>query len=280
MRTRYKCLIIDGNNILWRHLSVMTDPDAAVSSFLRCIKEIERKTGQRFDRTVLVTEPLIKDRVEEYKAQRKEVLPTVAAAFQLALDILPHLDGFGYIFCDDVEADRVIAQLARAVTEWGDENDHVYICTSDKDLCQLVGEQVSCIRPEREWMVFGPKEVEARYKVPPEKLVLYLTLAGDKSDNIPNVPGWGEKFSAAAANQAADLEGLKHLTGFRPGLIKALHDNWESVVKHYGMIDLRDEEPRGWPGPNPDPAKVRELCRKTPALAWLTTPQFSSVQPS
>lgn len=271
-----KTLIIDGNNLLWRYLSVMTDPDAAVSSFLRCIKEIERKTGQRFERTVLVTEPLIKDRVEDYKAQRKEVLPTVAAAFQLALDILPHLDGFGYIFCDDIEADRVIAQLARAITEWGDENDYVYICTSDKDLCQLVSSQVFCIRPEREYMVFGPKEVEARYKVPPEKLVLYLTLAGDKSDNIPNVPGWGEKYAAAAANQAADLEGLRHLTGFRPSLIKALNENWESVVKHHGMIDLRGEEPRKWPRAAPDPAKVRELCRKTPALAWLTT-QFSSV---
>ncbi len=266
-----KCLIIDGNNLLWRYLSVMTDPDAAVSSFLRCIKEIDRKTGQGFDRKILVTEPLIKDRVDDYKAQRKEVLPTVAAAFQLALDVLPHLDfDYGYLHCADVEADRVIAQLSRAIVEWGDETDHVYICTSDKDLCQLVGERVSCIRPEREWMVFGPKEVQARYKVPPEKLVLYLTLAGDKSDNIPNVPGWGEKYSAAAANQAADLEGLRHLQGFRPSLIKALNDNWDLTVKHYGMIDLREEEPRKWPRPAPDRAQVKALCRKTPALAWLT----------
>lgn len=264
-----KCLIIDGNNLLWRYLSVMTDPDAAVSSFLRCIVEIERKTGQRFERKILVTEPLIKDRVEDYKAQRKEVLPTVAAAFQLALDILPHLD-LGYIFCDEIEADRVIAGLTRAVIEWGEPEDTVHICTSDKDMCQLVGDRVFCIRPERDWMVFGAKEVEARYKVPPNKLVLYLTLSGDKSDNIPNVPGWGEKYAAAAANQAADLEGLKHLTGFRPSLIKALHDNWDATVKHYSMIDLGNEEPRGWPAAAPDKAKLRALCRKTPALAWLT----------
>lgn len=265
-----RCLIIDGNNLLWRYLSVMADPMAAVSSFLRCIVEIDRKTGQTFDRTVLVTEPLIKDRVEDYKAQRKEVLPAVAEAFQLALDILPHLDGHGYIYCDDVEADRVIAGLVRAVLEFGDPEDTVHICTSDKDMCQLVSDRVFCIRPEREWMVFRAKEVEARYKVPPDKLVLYLTLSGDKSDNIPNVPGWGEIFAAKAANQAADLEGLKSLVGFRPSLMKALMDNWDATVKHYGMIDLGNEEPRGWPKPAPNRAKVRELCRRTPALAWLT----------
>jgi len=265
-----KTLIIDSNNLLWRYISVMPDPVAAVSSFLRCIREIDRKTGQSYDLRVAVAEPLIKERVDEYKAQRKEVAPAIAEAFQAALDVLPHMEGHGYIFCDEVEADRVIAGLARAVVDYGEPEDTVHICTSDKDMCQLVTERVACIRPEKDWAVFGPREVMARYKVPPHKLALYLTLAGDKSDNIPNVPGWGEKFSAAAANQAENLEGLRNLTGFRPGLMAAIHDNWESIVKHHAMIDLSQEPCRKWPDEAPDRAKVRQLCRKFPALAWLT----------
>jgi len=262
--------LIDANNLLWRYLSVMPDPVKAVSSFLKTVCEIDRKTGIAFGRKVVVVEPLVKDRDGEYKAHRKEVAPEVAAAFQTAIDLLPHLDHH-FFYAQEVEADRVLASFARHAVMDLDED--VFIVTSDKDLCQLVRDPfVSTIRPEKDWVIYREDQVLKRYKVPPDRLALYLTLAGDKSDNIPNVPGWGEVNAARAANQASgpsDLEGLRKATGIPAKLMAALEENWEKVVLHYGMIDLRKEPALQWPDKRPDRVRVREIVRKNPHLSWM-----------
>ncbi len=140
---------------------------------------------------------------EAYKANREEApeefhqqLPYV---FRL-LDAMqiPRIAKSGF------EADDLIGTLARRADA---EGLRVLIATADKDLFQLVNDHVSVLRTRKDDMqVYGPAEVEERMGVPPEKIVSYLALVGDTSDNIPGIPKVGPKTAAALLQQFASLD--------------------------------------------------------------------------
>ena len=102
------------------------------------------------------------------------------------------------------EADDLIGTLARRADAEGIQ---VLIATADKDLFQLVNDHVSVLRTRKEDMqVYGPAEVTERMGVPPEKIVSYLALVGDTSDNIPGIPKVGPKTASALLQQFASLD--------------------------------------------------------------------------
>src|SRR5699024_1009838 len=78
------------------------------------------------------------------------------------------------------------------------------IVTSDKDLAQLVTERVSLLDTMRQRRM-DPAGVVEKFGVPPERIVEYLALMGDSSDNIPGVPLWGKKTAATWLNHYGDL---------------------------------------------------------------------------
>ncbi len=132
-----------------------------------------------------------------YKANRPETPPDLKPQFPLVRDVIralrvPILEEEG------VEADDVIATLARRARALGWE---VVVVTGDKDFTQLVEEGLALYDPMAEasgrggWT--GPAEVEKKMGVPPERVVEYQALLGDKIDNIPGIPGVGEVTAAA-----------------------------------------------------------------------------------
>lgn len=139
----------------------------------------------------------------EYKANRAECpselieqMPyfrTIARALGLPVLELP---GF--------EADDVIGTLAHRLTDEGSE---VVIVTADKDLMQLVGEQVSIWDTMKDRWI-SEKEVIEKFGVPPVQVVDVLGLVGDSSDNIPGVEGIGPKTAAQLIEKYGSLEGI------------------------------------------------------------------------
>jgi DNA polymerase I len=159
----------------------------------------------------------------EYKAHRPRMdsdlavqipyVRRVCAAFRM-----PILDAPGY------EADDVIATLATQAVASGHK---VVVVSGDKDLLQMVGSDVLVLNPGREGMgatLYDRAKVEEKWGVPPERVVDVLALVGDAVDNVPGVPGIGEKGARDLVREFGPIEEvLAHAdavkrTSYREGL--------------------------------------------------------------
>jgi DNA polymerase-1 len=150
------------------------------------------------------------------------------------------------------EADDVIATLTRRARGQGWE---VVIVTGDKDLMQMVDGSVKSYDSMYEkW--YGPKEVEEKWGVPPEQLADLLSLIGDKIDNIPGVPGVGEKTAAGLLKEYGSLEAvLQNAPNIKkPKLRENLLASIENVRRARKLIALYDDLPL--------PVQLDDLARK------------------
>jgi DNA polymerase I len=142
-----------------------------------------------------------------YKAQRK---PRPDLLREQWPHLMPLVEAFGYtnVKVEGYEADDVIASLVRQARE---EGIPVMVVTGDRDAYQLVGEGVRVMSTSRgitETKIYDVAAVEERYGVPPERITDLMGLRGDTSDNIPGVPGIGEKTATQLLQKFGDLEGV------------------------------------------------------------------------
>ena len=142
-----------------------------------------------------------------YKAQRK---PRPDLLREQWPHLMPLVEAFGYtnVKVEGYEADDVIASLAKQAREQGIE---VMVVTGDRDAYQLVAEGVRVMSTSRgitETKIYDRAAVEERYGVPPELICDLMGLRGDTSDNIPGVPGIGEKTATQLLQQFGSLEAV------------------------------------------------------------------------
>ncbi len=143
------------------------------------------------------------DLYEEYKANRDAPPEDLVPQFPLVRDAtrafdIPAIELKGY------EADDLIAAYTKLAVAQGKK---VTIVSSDKDLMQLVGPCVRMLDPMKNKYI-GPKEVEEKFGVGPERVIDVQALAGDSTDNIPGVPGIGVKTAAQLINEYGSLHEL------------------------------------------------------------------------
>jgi DNA polymerase-1 len=150
----------------------------------------------------------------DYKATRQKLDDELQEDFDASVvrirELLEAL-GVPLVVVDGYEADDVIGTLAAQAVEWGMS---VVIVSGDKDFYQLIGPQVSLLNPGRR----GPASVEAqwvteenateRLGVTPERVVDYLALVGDSSDNVPGVRGVGDKTARVLIDAYGDLDAI------------------------------------------------------------------------
>ncbi len=142
-----------------------------------------------------------------YKAQRK---PRPDLLREQWPHLMPLVEAFGYtnVRVEGYEADDVIASLVRQARE---EGIPVMVVTGDRDAYQLVGDGVRVMSTSRgitETKIYDAEAVVERYGVPPERITDLMGLRGDTSDNIPGVPGIGEKTATQLLQKFGDLEGV------------------------------------------------------------------------
>lgn len=144
----------------------------------------------------------------DYKAQRPPTPEGIKDAVPYIKEILR---GFNIpsIVVDGYEADDTIGTMAKMAEK---EGFTVYMMTPDKDYCQLVSENIKLYKPTRSRKpaeVWGLSEVKANYSIEkPEQFIEILTLWGDTSDNIPGVPGVGEKTAIKLISKYKTIEGV------------------------------------------------------------------------
>jgi len=140
---------------------------------------------------------------EHYKSHRPPMPDDLRAQIE-PLHAMVKAMGLPLMAISGVEADDVIGTLALEAEKMGRP---VLISTGDKDMAQLVTPNVTLINTMTN-TILGPEEVINKYGVPPELIIDFLALMGDSSDNIPGVPGVGEKTAQALLQGLGGLETL------------------------------------------------------------------------
>jgi DNA polymerase I len=138
-----------------------------------------------------------------YKANRPSMPDELRVQIAPIHDIIRSL-GLPLLIIDGVEADDVIGTLAREATETKRD---VVISTSDKDIAQLVSAHVTLVNTMTDTRL-DRDGVTAKFGVPPERMIDFLALTGDTSDNIPGVPGVGPKTAAKWLNEYGSLDAV------------------------------------------------------------------------
>jgi len=160
------------------------------SSNIAVIFDVSRKTFRN-------------DIYPEYKANRQETPEDLVPQFSLIREATKAM-GLPSIELKNYEADDLIASYAKTASDNGKK---VCIISSDKDLMQLIDENVSLYDPMKN-IPIGNDQVLKKFGVMPDKVIDVQALAGDSSDNIPGVPGIGVKTAALLINEYGDLETL------------------------------------------------------------------------
>jgi len=207
--------LIDGNSLVYRAFFALPEsiatsdgrPTNAIFGFASMLVKIITDYGIK--PTVVVWDAGSSGRKEvyaDYKAQRTE-RPSLLGEQWPAFE--PLVEAFGYqnIRVQGFEADDVIATLTRRAVQEGIE---VMVVTGDRDAYQLVDDgHVKIMTTSRgitDTRVYDREGVIDRYGIPPELIPDFIGLKGDTSDNIPGVPGIGDKTAAQLLNQFGTLE--------------------------------------------------------------------------
>jgi len=157
----------------------------------------------------------------DYKKDRRPMPDDLAIQLPFVNEVL---DGFRIpvIGVQDWEADDLLGTLACVARDRGYD---VVLATSDKDFFQLVGDGIKLFHTGRE-VLYDAKGVEEVFGLPPEKVVDVMAIWGDAIDNIPGVPGIGEKGAKALITEYGSLEGVyENLDKLKPAQRKKLEEN-------------------------------------------------------
>jgi DNA polymerase I len=181
---------------------------------------------------------------EEYKAGRRAMPDDLRPQIDMVREVL---DGFSIPIygVEGFEADDVIGTLARIAEERGHA---VTIVSGDLDCLQLVTESVDALVPRRgitDTFVYGPDQVRQRYGFEPPQLIDFKALRGDTSDNIPGVPGVGDKTAAKLVQDYVTVENLLDHVGDLPaGRLKtSLEANSDKVRLGKRMVTIVRDVP-------------------------------------
>jgi DNA polymerase-1 len=174
----------------------------------------------------------------EYKANRSASPDSFKGQVELICEMLdamrvPHLRS------EEYEADDIIATLATRAAAEGFE---VLVLTGDRDAFQLVSDHVTVLYPTKgvsELTRYTPERVQEKYGVSPAQYPDLAALRGDTSDNLPGIPGVGEKTAAKWINQYGSLAELVARAGEVKGKIgEKLRENLESVTRNRELTEL------------------------------------------
>ncbi|MCK5881188.1 MAG: DNA polymerase I [Sinobacterium sp.] len=214
-------VLVDGSSYLYRAFHAMYkadlrtqsgQPTGAVRGVVSMLKSLEKQYPKSVIAVIFDAKgkTFRDDIYPEYKAQRPPMPDDLRLQIEPVHEIIKAM-GMPLICVSGVEADDVIGTYAKQATE---AKLDIVISTGDKDMAQLVNEHVTLVNTMTE-TVMDVAGVNEKFGIPPELIIDFLALMGDKVDNIPGVAGVGEKTALAL------LQGL--------GSINDIYDNLDAV---------------------------------------------------
>ena len=214
MKTENPIILIDGSYYLYRAFFALRsrsltnskgEPTGAIYGVTNMIRSLLKQyqpthiavvfdaKGGSFRKTLYPDYKATRDAMPEDLRVQVEPIHTILKAMGLPL-----------LCIDNVEADDVIGTLAKQAEV---EGLSVLISTGDKDMAQLVSDKVTLINT-MDNVILDPHGVEQKYGVPPSKIIDYLALMGDSSDNIPGVPGVGGKIACSLLTEFNSIDDI------------------------------------------------------------------------
>jgi DNA polymerase-1 len=176
-----------------------------------------------------------------YKAQREAMPPDLAQQIPY---IRRALEAFRIpiLLAEGFEADDVIGTLASKAAEAGYS---VFVVSNDKDMMQLVNDQVKVLNPVKDNLILDRAKVEETLGVPPERVIDVMALRGDSIDNIPGAPGIGDKGSVELIQQFGSVEAALDRAEEikRKTYRESLQNNREAVLLSKELVTIHCEVP-------------------------------------
>lgn len=232
-----KFILIDGNSFCYRAFYAIRElrnskgePTNAVYGFITMLEKLVKAV--RPDGVIVTFDmkgPTFRHtKYGEYKAQRAPMpedlvlqMPVIKSVVE-AMNI-PVFEKQGF------EADDVMATLAARLSK---KSHDVFIVTGDKDALQLVDKKVKVLNPQKDNFIYDEAAVKQRFGVEPARVVEIMALMGDASDNIPGVPGVGEKTAMKLIEEFGTLEGvLKNLSKVKGEKLKESLDKFRDQAR-------------------------------------------------
>ena len=247
-------MLLDGNSLTYRAFFALP-PDMATASgqvtnavfgFTSMLVNLIRDhhpdgIAVAFDRA----EPTFRhDMLPEYKAQREKQPDVLYQQIGLVKEVLGALD-IPVVEAPGFEADDLLATMATRARDHGDD---VIIVTGDRDAYQLVEDpHIKVLYNRRgvsDYVLYDEAGIEERTGVSPALYPQYAALRGDPSDNLPGVPGVGEKTAARLINKYGGIDGIyEHIDEMTPKLRENLIENEERVRRNLQAMILRRDAP-------------------------------------
>ena len=243
-----RLFLIDGSSYIYRayfairHLSNSRgEATNAIYGFVNMLLKVVRE--QAPDHLAVIFDakgPTFRKQLyPDYKANRAQMpddlVPQIPVIKELVKAFnMPAIEKQGF------EADDIIATLAKKFAAAGLE---VTVVTGDKDLMQVVSERIQLLDTMKD-QVSGLAEVEARFGGTPDQVIEVQALAGDSSDNVPGVPGVGEKTAVKLIREFGSVENLlAHLDQVKGKLQVKLRENADLARLSKQLVTLRDDVP-------------------------------------
>ena len=205
-------LLVDGSSYLYRAYHALPDlrgpggiPTGAIHGMVAMMKKLREDVGAGHAACVFdASGPTFRDEwYPEYKANRSPMPDDLRRQIEPIHEVVKLL-GWPVLMVPGIEADDAIGTLARVGAQSGHK---VIVSTGDKDLAQLVNEQVTLINTMSNERL-DIEGVKAKFGVPPERIIDYLTLIGDAVDNVPGVEKVGPKTAAKWIAEHGSLDGV------------------------------------------------------------------------
>ncbi|MGI9895932.1 DNA polymerase I [Vibrio natriegens] len=279
-------ILIDGSSYLYRafhaYPGTMSNgeiPTNAVYGVVNMLRSMMRQFAS--DRIAVVFDAKGKtfrdDMYPEYKANRPPMPDDLRCQIEPLHNVIRAM-GLPLICVPGVEADDVIGTLAYQASQKGMP---VLISTGDKDMAQLVDDNITLINTMTN-VVMDREGVIEKFGIPPELIIDYLALMGDKVDNIPGVPGVGDKTATALLQGIGGLtklyENLDDIAplGFRGSktMAKKLVDNKENAMLSYELATIKldvelEETPESLLKAEPSKDELINLYGQLTFKSWL-----------
>ncbi len=280
-------ILIDGSSYLYRafhaYPGTMSNgeiPTNAIYGVVNMVRSMMRQFAS--DRIAVIFDAKGKtfrdEMYPEYKAHRPPMPDDLRCQIEPLHNIIRAM-GLPLLAIEGVEADDVIGTLASQASQAGIP---VLISTGDKDMAQLVDDNVTLINTMTN-VVMDREGVIDKFGIPPELIIDYLALMGDKVDNIPGVPGVGDKTATALLQGIGSLDSLYDNLdkiadlGFRGSktMAKKLEDNRENAYMSYKLATIKldvelDSTPESLHKQTPDRDALIELYGKMAFKSWLS----------
>ncbi|HAT8520797.1 TPA: DNA polymerase I [Vibrio vulnificus] len=279
-------ILIDGSSYLYRafhaYPGTMSNgdiPTNAVYGVVNMLRSMMRQFAS--DRIAVVFDAKGKtfrdDMYPEYKANRPPMPDDLRCQIEPLHQVIKAM-GLPLIAIEGVEADDVIGTLAYQASQQGMQ---VLISTGDKDMAQLVDDNITLINTMTN-VVMDREGVIEKFGIPPELIIDYLALMGDKVDNIPGVPGVGDKTATALLQGIGGLSQLyDHLDdiaalSFRGSktMAKKLVDNKDNALLSYQLATIKldvalQETPESLLKTEPNKDELIKLYGQLAFKSWL-----------